>query len=195
MTKRSETIKNSSRYANATPKTGQTGVDQLAQLAMPKASLARLSAIRLTDRVVLEMKADAKTAADIRDFPLEEAGTFFVPLRLGTVQVAGAVYNANGYRHEPDKQLGVYLNDDRRATSEADPMRVFVVRADGTVVSPQARKKHFHNDFAKLRFFPGDSIVIPENLRLPSNQVNEFLKFTQFASQIALTATALSVIQ
>jgi polysaccharide export outer membrane protein len=67
------------RYANATPTTGQTGADQQAQLTFQQTALARLSSIKPTGRVVLEMKSDAATAADIPDFSLEDGDTFYVP--------------------------------------------------------------------------------------------------------------------
>ena len=183
-----------SRYANATPQAGQTGADQQAQLAMQQASLARLSSIRPTGRVVLDMKPDATTAADIPDFPLEDGDTFYVPPRLSTVQVVGAVYNANAFRHEPDKRLVAYLNDAGGATREADQKRIFVIRADGTVVSRQSRNNHLHGDFEKLRLLPGDAIVVPEKLKV-SSKMNDFLQATQLASQTAVTAAALSVIK
>ena len=168
--------------------------DQQAQLAMQQASLARLSSIRPTGRVVLDMKPDATTAADIPDFPLEDGDTFYVPPRLSTVQVVGAVYNANAFRHEPDKRLVAYLNDAGGATREADQKRIFVIRADGTVVSRQSRNNHLHGDFEKLRLLPGDAIVVPEKLKV-SSKMNDFLQATQLASQTAVTAAALSVIK
>jgi polysaccharide biosynthesis/export protein len=183
-----------SRYANATPQAGQTGAEQQAQLAMQQASLARLSSIRPTGRVVLEMKPDAAIAADIPDFPLEDGDTFYVPPRLSTVQVAGAVYNANAFRHEPEKRLVAYLNDAGGATREADQKRMFVIRADGTVLSRQSPKNHLHGDFEKLRLLPGDAIVVPEKLKV-SSKMNDLLQATQFASQTAITAAALSVIK
>ena len=128
------------RYANATPTTGQTGADQQAQLTFQQTALARLSSIKPTGRVVLEMKPDAATVADIPDFSLEDGDTFYVPPRLSTVQVAGSVYNANAFRHQPDKRLVAYLNDAGGATREADQKRIFVIHADGTVVSRQSRK-------------------------------------------------------
>ncbi len=182
-----------SRYANATPQAGQTGADQQAQLAIQQASLARLSSIRPTGRVVLEMKPDSATAADIPDFPLEDGDTFYVPPRLSTIQVAGAVYNANAFRHQPEKPLVAYLNDAGGATRQADQKRIFVIRADGTVVSRQSRNGHFRGGFDQLRLLPGDAIVVPEKLRV-SSKMNEILQATQFASQTALTAAALSVI-
>jgi len=189
-----------SQYANATPQAGQTGADQQAQLSMQQAALARLSSIGPTGRVVLAMKPDAATVADIPDFPLEDGDTYYIPARLSTVQVLGAVYNANAFRHQPNKRLVSYLNDAGGATREADQKRIFVIRADGTVVSRQSRNNftqgffYTHGNFENLRLLPGDAIVVPEKLRV-SSKMTDFLQATNFASQMALTAAALSVIK
>jgi polysaccharide export outer membrane protein len=180
------------RYANATPATGQTAADQQAQLGLQQAALARLSTIQPTGRVVLEMKPDAASAADIPDFSLEDGDAFYIPPRLSTVQVEGSVYNANAFRHQPEKRLVAYLNDAGGATREADQKRIFVIHADGTVVSRQARNSH--GSFDKLRLLPGDAIVVPQKLKITS-KMNDFLQVTQFMSQTALTAAALSVIK
>jgi polysaccharide biosynthesis/export protein len=180
------------RYANATPATGQTGADQQAQLSFQQTALSRLSAIKPTGRVVLEMKSDAATATDIPDFSLEDGDTFYVPPRLSTVQVAGSVYNANAFRHQPDKRLVAYLNDAGGATREADAKRIFVIHADGTVVSRQSRNSH--GGFEKSKLLPGDAIVVPEKLKL-SSKMSDLLQATQFMSQTALTAAALSVVK
>lgn len=179
------------RYANSTPTTGQTGADQQAQLAFQQSALARLSSSKPTGRVVLEMKSDATTTADIPDFSLEDGDTFYIPPRLSTVQVAGSVYNANAFRHQPEKRLVAYLNDAGGATREADTKRIFVIHADGTVVSRQSRNSR---GFEKLTLLPGDAIVVPEKLKVSSKMAN-LLQATQFASQTALTAAALSVVK
>ena len=59
---------------------------QQAQLTFQQTALARLSSIKPTGRVVLEMKSDAATVADIPDFSLEDGDTFYVPPRLSTVR-------------------------------------------------------------------------------------------------------------
>ena len=184
------------RYANVTPQAGPTEQDPQAQLAMQQASLARLTSIKPIGRVVLDMKPEATTAADIPDFPLEDGDTFYVPPRLGTVQVAGAVYNANAFRHERHKTLIAYLNDAGGATREADPKHTFIIRADGTVVTRRSRNTLFgiSDAFEKMTLLPGDAIIVPEKLRVPS-KMYDFLQATQFASQTALTAAALSVIK
>ncbi|MDR3725080.1 MAG: SLBB domain-containing protein [Terracidiphilus sp.] len=183
-----------SKYANATPQTGQTAADQQAQLAMQQATIARLNSIRPTGRVVLGIKPDAETYADVPDFPLEDGDTFYIPPRLSTVQVAGAVYNANALRYVSGKRLIAYLNDAGGATRAADQKRIFVIRADGTVVSRQSRDNHFSGDFKKLKLLPGDAIIVPEKLQVSSRMAN-FLQATNLASQTALTAAALSVIK
>jgi polysaccharide export outer membrane protein len=180
------------RYANATPTTGQTGAEQQAQLTFQQTALAQLASIKPTGRVVLEMKPDAATAADIPDFSLEDGDTFYVPPRLSTVQVAGSVYNPNAFRHQPEKRLVAYLNDAGGATREADEKRIFVIHADGTVVSRQSRNSH--GGFEKLKLLPGDAIVVPEKLKV-SSKMSDLLQTTQFMSQTALTAAALSVVK
>jgi polysaccharide biosynthesis/export protein len=182
------------RYANSSPMVGQTGVDQQAQLALQEASLAKLTAITPTGRIVLEMKPDASTIGDIPDFALEDGDTIFIPPMLHTVQVAGAVYNANAMRYEPGKRLIAYLNDAGGATRYADSKRIFVIRADGTVISRQSRNNRSHGNYENLRLLPGDAIVVPEKLQGSSKLFN-ILEASQLASQTALTAAALSVVR
>jgi polysaccharide export outer membrane protein len=183
-----------SRYANATPQMGQTGADQQAQLAMQQASLAQLTAIKPTGRVVLSMKPDADSLADVPSFPLEDGDAFYVPPRLSTVQVTGAVYNTNAFRYKPGDRLIRYLNAAGGATRQADQKRLFVIRADGTVVSRQSRNLHIHGGFENLHLLPGDAIVVPEKLR-GSSKMTDFVQTTQFMSQLAVTAAALNVIR
>jgi len=182
-----------SRYANAAPQAGQTSADQQAQLAMQQAALAKLTAIEPTGRVVLAMKPDATTISDIPDFALEDGDTFYIPPRLSTVQVAGAVYNANAFRYETGKRLIGYLDDSGGATRDADQKRIFVIRADGSVVSHQTHRSHSHGNFENLKVLPGDAIVVPEKLRVSSAMTN-VLQYTQLFSQLALSAAALSVV-
>jgi hypothetical protein len=53
---------------------------------------------------------------------------------------------------------------------------------------------HSHGSYEDLRLLPGDTVVVPEKLRV-SSAMNQFLQTTQFMSQLALTAAALSVVK
>jgi hypothetical protein len=156
--------------------------------------MAKFSAIRPTERAVLAMKPDATTVTDIPKFLPKDGVAFYITARLGTLLVAGGVYKASAFRYQPDKQVGAYLNGASGASREVGPRRIFVIRADGTVISRPFRDKHFHDDFAKIRMLPGDAFIVPEKLR-GSSKMNDFLQVTQFVSQTALTAAAFSVIQ
>jgi protein involved in polysaccharide export with SLBB domain len=140
------------------------------------------------------MKPESAGVADVPDFPLEDGDAFYVPPRPNTVQVAGAVYNSNAFRYKSGERLITYLNDAGGATRDADTKRIFVIRADGTVVSRQSRNMHSHGSYEDLRLLPGDTVVVPEKLRV-SSAMNQFLQTTQFMSQLALTAAALSVVK
>jgi polysaccharide biosynthesis/export protein len=181
-----------SRYANAAITTGQNPASQQAQLAMQQAAIMHLSAIKPSGRVVLQMKPTAATVEDIPALPLEDGDVLYVPPRLGTVQVEGSVYNATAFRYESGKRLGAYLNDAGGPTREADKRRIFVIRADGTVISKQSKNSTFHEKFENLKLLPGDAIVVPEKLKTPG--ASKVLEFTQGISQSALTAAALSTV-
>jgi protein involved in polysaccharide export with SLBB domain len=182
-----------SKFANAIPQAGQTGAEQQAQLAMQQSALARLTSIKPTGRVVLDMKPMFSTIADIPDFTLEDGDTFYIPPQLSTVQVAGAVYNANAFRYQPGKRLIAYLNDAGGATREADQKRIYVIRADGTVVSRQSRNTHSHGSYENLRLLPGDAIIIPEKLRV-SNGLQNFANYAQIISGFAMTGAVLATV-
>ena len=181
-----------SRYASAGTSAGQNAADQQVQLSLQQAAIARLSAIQPTGRVVLQMKPTASAVEDIPSLTLEDGDAFYVPPRLSTVQVAGSVYNQNAFRFQPGKNLGAYLNDAGGPTREADKRRVFVIRADGTVISRQSTRSHFHASFESLNLQPGDAIVVPEKLRTPG--AKGILEFTQGISQAAITAAALRTV-
>jgi hypothetical protein len=114
MTKPSKTIENTAVDVD--------GTNWQSRLAMQQAFLARLSGIRPTGRVVLEMTPEATTVADIPNFPLEDGDLFYIPFQLGTLQVAGIagiVYNENAFRNQPRKHLTAYLNDAGGPTRQA----------------------------------------------------------------------------
>jgi hypothetical protein len=138
-------------------------------------------------------KPNAATIEDIPAFPLEDGDAFYIPPRLSTVQVEGAVYNANAFRYEPGERLITYLNDAGGATREADQKRIYVIRADGTVVSRQSRNSHSHGSYDNLRLLPGDAIVVPEKLTV-SGGLQKFANYAQIISGAAMTGAVLGTL-
>jgi polysaccharide biosynthesis/export protein len=183
----------SSSFANNSLPTANKEADQ-AQLSMRQALIARISSIAPTGRVVLDMKPGAHTLDDIPDFTLEDGDTFYIPPRFSTVQVSGAVYNENAFRYQQNKLTTAYLADAGGATRDADVKRMFLVRADGTVISRQSRGSRQHASFEKTVLLPGDAIVIPVKLNAGAGW-KQLEEITGILSQSAITAASLAVIQ
>jgi polysaccharide biosynthesis/export protein len=180
-----------SSFANNSLPTANKDADE-AQLSMRQALISRISSIVPTGRVVLEMKPDASTLADIPAFTLEDGDSFYIPPRFSTVQVSGAVYNQNAFRYQQDKLTTAYLADAGGATRDADVKRMFLIRADGTVISRQTHSHH-RASFEKTALLPGDAIVIPVKLNIGAGW-RQLEEITGIASQTALSAASLAVI-
>ena len=163
-----------SRYAAASSTAPTSAADQQMQLSAQQAAIAQLAAVKPTGRIVLDMKPSASNVADIPNFPLEDGDSFYIPPRLSTVQVAGEVYNENAFRYQPRKHLSAYLSDAGGPTRQADAKRIFLVRADGTVISRQSHGQFWHSDFESTVLLPGDAIIVPTKLKSPSTSCSSF---------------------
>ncbi len=180
-----------SRYAAASSATTGNATEQQAQLTAQQTAMAQLAAVKPTGRIVLDMKPSASTVADIPNFPLEDGDSFYIPPKLSTVQIAGAVYNENAFRYQPRKHLSAYLSDAGGPTRQADTKRIFLVRADGTVVSRQSHGPFWHSDFESTVLLPGDAIIVPTKLKSPNNFMQQLPYWTQMLSQTAMTGAVL----
>ena len=179
------------RNAAASSLGAANSAEQQAQSSAQQALIAQLAAVQPTGRVVLAMKPDADSVEDIPDFPLEDGDAFYIPSELNTVQVSGAVYNENAFRYERGKRLYAYLNDAGGPTRQADTRRIFLIRADGTVISRQTHGEFWRSDFDKTALLPGDAIIVPPKLKGPSTFIQQLPYFTQILSQTALTGAVL----
>lgn len=168
--------------------------EDAAKQDMKDSFLAKVSDVHATGRVVLGIKLDAKTVQDIPDFPLEDGDSFFVPPRLGTISVFGEVYNANTLRYQTKKSLREYLNDAGGPTRIADVKRIFLIRADGTVVSRQTSDSHWSGNFGNIALMPGDAIIVPPKLKAPGGLLQSLPVITQIVSQTATAGAMLGLV-
>jgi polysaccharide export outer membrane protein len=158
-----------------------------------QALLVRLQQTKPTGRIVLELKPMDDTVDAVPAMALEDGDRFFVPARDDTVQVLGSVYNENSFRYQPGKPLSDYLNHAGGATREGDKGRLFVIRADGSVVSRQQYNGIWSSRFDGLKLMPGDAIVVPERFKT-TTVLRELKDWSQVFAQFALGAAAIKVI-
>lgn len=156
--------------------------------------LANLKQIRATGRIVLELKPSASGLDSLPELALEDGDRFIVPSMPSNVNVVGAVYDQNSFLYNKSRHVGDYLKLSGGPTRDADHKHTFIIRADGEVVSRDRNSDLFGTNFAKLRMYPGDTIVVPDKSLRPT-ALREFLQWSQMFSQLALGAAAISVLQ
>ncbi len=126
--------------------------------ASARAAVERLRQTQVTGRIVLKLAPTAFGVEALPDLPLEDGDRFIVSRQPSTVTVAGQVYNASAFLYTPRLEVRYYLRDAGGPDRFADKKRLFVIRADGSVVSEQ-----FHH-VAKATILPGDTVVVPPKI-------------------------------
>lgn len=154
----------------------------------------RLRQIRATGRIVLEVRSDSKGIDELPAISLENGDRFIVPPMPATVNVVGAVNDQNSFQFRPHGSAGRYLLLAGGPDRDADRGHIFVIRADGSVVSRQSVKGPWGNRFAELRLNPGDTIVVPDKTLRPT-ALRGLLDWTQIFSQLALGAAAVNILR
>ena len=126
--------------------------------------LVRLREVRPTGRVVLQLRPEAR---ELPQLALEDGDRLFVPAVPTTVGVFGSVFNAGSYLYSQQRLIDDYLRLAGSPTRGADKFSIFVVRANGSVVSAQQDPSNWLgfggkriNDIPAL---PGDTVFVPED--------------------------------
>ncbi|MBX3601731.1 MAG: SLBB domain-containing protein [Rubrivivax sp.] len=143
--------------------TADDAANQAAQSAAIGRLVERLRALKPSGRVVLQMTPDSTTLPDLL---VEDQDRIYVPAQPTSVGVFGSVFNAGNYLYSPGRALGDYLRLAGGPTKGADEGSVFVVRANGHVISSRQSAGGFwrSNRIANVPTEPGDTIFVPEEL-------------------------------
>ncbi|MES3025465.1 MAG: SLBB domain-containing protein [Pseudomonadota bacterium] len=163
----------------------------LAEAESRKTLIAKLRQVKATGRIVLELDADAG-ARNLPDIQLEDGDRFFVPARPAVVAVLGAVYSENTFLHKTEKRVGDYLAQAGGLTRDADKERMYILRADGSVLS--SLQLGWLSGFEGRRLMPGDTVVVPEQTD-KTTWVKNLKDWTQILYQFGLGAAAISVLK
>jgi protein involved in polysaccharide export with SLBB domain len=144
--------------------TADEAAAQAARSAGTSRLIDRLRAAKPTGRVVLQIPPDG---GQLPDLALEDGDRLYVPARPTTVGVFGSVFNAGSYLWTGSRNVDDYLRLAGGPTHGADESSVFVIRANGSVVSNLQSKGWFStrsSQFASLAAEPGDTIFVPEEI-------------------------------
>jgi protein involved in polysaccharide export with SLBB domain len=173
---------------SAAPLTSEDSSDAVAQRQLAAATdvVRRLRAAQPNGRVVLPIAYAAPSLPG--DIVLENNDAIHIPPRPTTVGVFGAVYRpASFLLRDGGRRVKDYLDDAGGPIKAADKGQIFLVRANGEVVSK-------HRDVMGATVYPGDVIFVPVKTH-GSRFWQHFRDVSQFvfgASISAATVTAIT---
>ena len=156
--------------------------------------LERLRAVRPTGRVVLQLAAGSK---DLPPLTVEDGDRLYIPAIPTTVGVFGSVFNAGSYLISNGNTIDDMLKQAGGPTRGADTSSIFVLRANGSVISARQAGGGWLGMGAGVSGVlaqPGDTVFVPEELN-KTTFVQEAKEWTQILYQFGLGAAALKTIK
>jgi len=158
-----------------------------------RAELEKLRQLKAEGRIVLNLHPDDTGVEAIPAIPLEDGDQLYVPSRPIIVSVFGDVYNQGSFLQRPGKTVDRYLRDAGGPTRNADKDKIFVVLANGAVVSKDAAPHFWSGGFSSMVLMPGDTVIVPEQLN-PGAGWRKFKDFSQILFDFGLAAAAVHVL-
>jgi len=144
----------------------------------------------------LALELDPKRP-QLPDIALESGDEITVPFVPSIVSVVGAVYNENALIYKPGKTVKEYIRSSGLSPS-ADIDSIFLLRADGTLLTQDANNYFISNKLDKVTLNPGDTIIVPEKM-LSESAYSIFIRgmkdWTQVVFQLGLGAAAIKVLR
>jgi protein involved in polysaccharide export with SLBB domain len=162
---------------------------KLNALAQTDSALVQLSKTSPIGRVVVHISSDIRqwknTPADIA---LRDGDVLVLPKKANVVMVNGQVFNPTAISAEHGRSAKWYLSQAGGLTPIADKKAVFVIRADGSVISSKNNSGGWWSgDPLSAALRPGDMVVVPERApKIGGLNWTALMQTAQVASSVAL---------
>lgn len=127
-----------------------------------------------------------------RDIELRDGDRLVIPGMRSTISIIGEVQVASTYRYDERLTVRDYLERSGGVKRRADDKRIFVVRADGSVV-PYSQRRGWFSSNNRVELMPGDTIVVPLNTSYKDN-LQLWSTSTQILYQMAVAIAAINSI-
>ncbi|MNR81955.1 Polysialic acid transport protein KpsD precursor [compost metagenome] len=145
---------------------------------------------KASGRMIVSLSDLARKPHSNTDVQLEDGDVLMVPPMINSVSVLGQVYNPTAITYEPGKRVSSYLSKTGGVTETADAQGIYVVKADGSVLTD----KNFYTGWGPWRrgvmsavLEPGDTVMVPERLAV-DNSLRDIRDVTQIIFQVVTTA-------
>jgi len=154
--------------------------------------ISRLKAVQAQGRIIVRLSEPDKLEGTENDLVIEPGDQLAVPRTPQVVNVLGRVYNPTAVVYnDAESTAGYYLRKVGGPTEDADRDHIFVVQADGSVLTRDtAGQGFFGGGLMSATLGAGDAIVVPEKLVF-TRVMKDFKDITQILFQIAVTTGVL----
>ncbi|MHB8766988.1 MAG: SLBB domain-containing protein, partial [Deferrisomatales bacterium] len=164
-------------------------------------SLEQLKQAQAEGRIVLRLAPLPQFQGGPYDVELLGGDALAIPQASNAVSVLGQVFNPTTVIAVPGKTVAYYLGQAGGPNRDADESAIYVIRADGSVVSRQQRyvgdggENWFTSGWGRQRFLDlelasGDTVVVPQELEKIA-WMREIKDYTQILANVALSAGVL----
>ncbi|MCX5751929.1 MAG: SLBB domain-containing protein [Candidatus Saganbacteria bacterium] len=125
--------------------------------------LDNLKQTKLEGRVIIKLSDLNSFKGSQYDVELKDGDTLNLPFKPSSVSIIGEVYNPAGVLYQEDKNISYYLDKVGGSTSNGDINSLYVIKADGSVLSKSAGNL----DLFWSRLSPGDVMIVPPRFEKP----------------------------
>jgi protein involved in polysaccharide export with SLBB domain len=172
-------------------------------LEAKKGLLQKLREAKVTGRMVIQLAALEVFKDSKFDLRLEDGDQLLIPKEPQSVNVLGEVYNPTSFLFEKGKRTNFYLSRAGGPTANAEKDEMYIIRADGSVLSKSQSGSSYSWDpetnrwttgsFSSAEVHPGDSVLVPRKL-VKIHWIKEAKDITQIMFQIAVVVGILVAI-
>lgn len=183
-----EAIRNMQITLAAAP-LGASSTDTLRteRLAAAQAVINQFKAMTPDGRMVLPVSPDSTSLPG--GLVLQNDDRIYVPPQPTTVGVFGSVFQSGSFMYRPGVKLSDYVKLAGGPMRMADPGDMFVIRANGSVVS----RRQYHGQFERMDALPGDVIFVPVKTST-SSWLDRLMTSATLIYELGFGAAALKVL-
>lgn len=157
--------------------------------AARSALLEQVKTTQATGRLVIDLpQIMAREDSSSLDIVLQDGDQLLVPKHSQTVTVVGEVQFPTSHIYESDVSRGRFIERSGGMTFNADKKRIYVVRANGSVVANSGSRFFRGRETNTIR--PGDTIVVP----LDADRISQLTLWTNVTTILYSMAVAAAAV-
>ena len=159
-------------------------------LVQSRALLSRLKSIESSGRLVIDLHLQLNSSRE-EGIVVLDGDKLFIPVKPQEVTVGGEVQFPTSHLHVNGNTIYDYIEKSGGLNVRSDEARIALIKVNGQVFN-KSSNKWFSNKKSSLNIEPGDMIVVPVKIELPSKFLENLTLTSQIVFQLALGAAAIN---